>query len=71
MSKKFRGRRSAREGLLEKVHRRRSTGKSDEEGPLEKKLAEGCRKRGPVRKVAGKVALIPCEKKNNSLIFID
>ena len=51
---------SVEEGPLERVHRRRF----DEESPPKKRnVAE----RGPVRKVA----LKPCEEKNNSLIFID
>ena len=63
---KVRGRRSAREISSEKVHRRRSAG----EGPSEKRDVDG---RGPVGKrvMAGKMALIPCEEKNNSLIFIN
>ena len=40
------------------------------EGPSEKRDIDG---RGSVKKrvVAGKVALIPCEEKNSSLIFIN
>ena len=59
-------------GPSDKVRRRRSAG----EGRREKKDFAGkvgCQKIGPVGKgvVAGKVALIPCEEKSNSLIFID
>ena len=63
---KVRRRRSAREIPSEKVHWRRST----REGPSEKRDIDG---RGSVKKwvVAGKVALIPCEEKNSSLIFIN
>ena len=48
-------RRFAGEGPSKKVYWKRAT----REGPFGK------------REVAGKVALIPCEEKNNSLIFID
>ena len=70
LQEKVHRRRSIGKGLLEKVHRRRSTGK----GPSEKRDVDG---RGPIGKrvvagkVAKKVALIPCEEKNNPLIFIN
>ena len=53
---------------MEKIHRIRSI----REGSTKRV----CRKRGMSleegqRKVAEKVALIPCEEKSNSLIFID
>ena len=59
LTKKFYKRRSTEEGSSEKVRRRRSAG----EDPLDMRDVAG--------KVAGKVTLIPCEEKNNSLIFID
>ena len=58
-------RRFVEEGPPEKVRGRRLVG----EGPREKRDVVGkvgCRKRGLV----GNVALIPCEEKNNSVIFI-
>ena len=74
---KVRRRRSTREVFSEKVRRRRSAGEGPREkvryhggeGPREKRDVDG---RGPVGKrvVTGKVALIPCEEKNKSLIFI-
>ena len=65
-SEKVRRKRVAREGPSEKVHWRRSTG----EGLSAKRDVDG---RWPVGKrvVIGKVALIPCEEKNNYLIFIN
>ena len=71
MLEKVRKRRSAREGprgegQSEKGHQRRSdeerSAGSAGEGPSEKVYKT---------RVVGKVALIPCEEKNNSLIFID
>ena len=72
-------RRSAVEGSREKVHERRAVG----EGPLEKSAGEGLLgkrdvdgiglvgKRVVAGKEVGKGVLIPCEEKNNSLIFIN
>ena len=79
--------RSAGEVPREKVCRRRSTGefltgkdlwekvfqrRSAESFPT-KRRSNGETRKGSVRKrvVAEKVILIPCEEKNNSLIFID
>ena len=59
------------EGPREKVRGRRAVGRrSDGEGLSEKRDVV---RRGPFGKrvVAKKVALIPCEEKNKSLIFID
>ena len=68
------GRRFVGEGLREKVYRRRST--REHIGPLEKVHGRsGCDRKtgwkGWLEKLAGKLALIPCEEKNNSLIFIN
>ena len=57
--KRVRGRRFIGEGLSKKVRGR---------GSIRKK---GCRWKRASRKVAGKVALISCEEKNNYLIFIN
>ena len=59
MSEKIRQRRSMGEGPREKVHWRRSTGEVLPK--VTKKV--GCRKEESDR--------IPCEEKNNSLIFLD
>ena len=74
LREKVRWRRSVGEDPSEKVHGRRPTG----EGPLEKvngrSFAEGHQKSGLSENRASRKEesdRIPCEEKNNSLIFLD
>ena len=71
-SEKVCGRRSIGKGSREKGCRRRFA----REGPSKKVRQRGSARTGPPekgggRRAVGKVALIPCEEKNNSLIFIN
>ena len=79
---KVRGRKSVGEGSTKKVYQRRSIREAIQgENPMEKvcrrrsdgerSAREGLSKKVHGRRSDGKVALIPCEDKNNSLIFIN